>query len=142
MLRSLIDKVVLQRSAPDRVQARIVWKGGATTTLNVSVSVGSFADLAGAATMEQLIVEQSRQGIPDEQIARHLTAQGYRSPMREEVLPSTVKTIRLNHGIFQKRSQSHPRRVAGFLTIPQIAHALGLTPHWIYDRIYNRLYLD
>ena len=137
LLRSLIDKVVLQRSAPDRVQARIVWKGGATTTLNVPVSVGSFADLAGAATMEQLIVEQSRQGIPDEQIARHLTAQGYRSPMREEVLPSTVKTIRLNHGIFQKRSQSHPRRVAGFLTIPQIAHALGLTPHWIYDRIYN-----
>ncbi len=50
LLRSLIDKVVLQRTAPDRVQTRIVWKGGATTTLIVAVSVGSFTDLAGAST--------------------------------------------------------------------------------------------
>jgi hypothetical protein len=137
LLRSLIDKVVLQRSAADRVQVGIVWKGGATTPLSVPVSVGAFADLAGATSMEQLIVEQSQQGIADEQIARHLTAQGYRSPMREEVLPSTVRTIRLKHRIFQKRSQSHPRRVEGCLTVPQIAQALNLTPHWIYDRIYN-----
>jgi hypothetical protein len=137
LLRSLIDKVVLQRSAPDRVQVRIVWKGGATTPLSVPVSVGAFADLADASSMEQVIVEQSRHGRADEQIAQHLTAQGYRSPMREEVLTSTVRTIRLKHHIFQKRSQSHPRRVAGYLTVPQIAQALALTPHWIYDRIYN-----
>jgi DNA invertase Pin-like site-specific DNA recombinase len=137
LLRSLIDKVVLQRSAPDRVQVCIVWKGGESTPLSVAVSVGAFADLADASSMEQLIVEQSRQGIADEQIAQQLTAQGYRSPMREEVLPSTVRTIRLKHRIFQKRSQSHPRRVLGYLTVPQIAMALNLTPHWIYDRIYN-----
>jgi DNA invertase Pin-like site-specific DNA recombinase len=137
LLRSLIDKVVLQRSAADHVQVRIVWKGGASTPLSVAVSVGAFADLTDASSMEQLIVEQSRQGIADEQIAQQLSAQGYRSPMREAVLPSTVKTIRLKHGIFQKRSQSHPRRVAGHLTVPQLATALALTPHWIYDRIYN-----
>jgi DNA invertase Pin-like site-specific DNA recombinase len=137
LLRSLIDKVVLQRSAADRVQVRIVWKGGESTPLSVAVSVGAFADLTDASRMEQLIVEQSRQGIADEQIAQQLSAQGYRSPMREEVLPSTVRTIRLKHRIFQKRSQSHPRRVEGYLTVPQIAQALNLTPHWIYDRIYN-----
>jgi hypothetical protein len=129
--------VVLQRSAPDSVQIRIVWKGGATTPLSVAVSVGAFADLTDARNMEQLIVEQSRQGRADEQIARHLSAQGYRSPLREEVLTSTVRTIRLKHRILQKRNQSHPRRVAGYLTVPQIAMALALTPHWIYDRIYN-----
>jgi hypothetical protein len=137
LLRCLIDKVVIQRTTRDWVQARIVWKGGETTTLDVAVPVGSFADLAGAATMEQIILEQSALGISDEEIARHLTAQGYRSPMREEVLASTVKTIRLKHRLFQKRSQSHPWRIAGWLTVPQIAMALGLSPHWIYDRIYN-----
>src|SRR5262249_25745566 len=137
LLRRLIDKVVLQRSAADRVQVCIVWKGGESTPLSVAVSVGAFSDLTDARRMEQLIVGQSRQGIADEQIAQQLSAQGYRSPMREEVLPSTVRTIRLKHRIFQKRSQSHPRRVEGYLTVPQIAQALNLTPHWIYDRIYN-----
>ena len=33
------------------------------------------------------------------------------------------------------RSQSHPRRIAGYLTIPQAAAALGISPYWFYDRI-------
>jgi len=41
-----------------------------------------------------------------------------------KVLPSTVQTIRLKHGIFQVRSQSHPRRIAGYLTVPQIAKVI------------------
>ena len=53
------------------------------------------------------------------------------------MLPNTVRIIRLKHRIFQKRSQSHPRRVAGHLSVSQIAQALDLTPHWIYDRIYK-----
>src|SRR5262249_20994216 len=106
-------------------------------TLLVDVPVGSFADLAGADRMEQLIVEQSGTGVSDEEIARQLTRQGYRSPMRDVVLPSTVKTIRLKHRLFQKRSQSHPRRIEGYLTVPQLAQRLQLTPHWLYDRIAN-----
>jgi hypothetical protein len=137
LLRSLIDKVVVHRTARDCVQARIIWKGGDTTTLQIPVAVGSFSDLAGAATMEQIILEQSAQGASDEQIARLLTTQGYRSPMRDTVLPSTVQTIRLKHRLFQKRSQSHPRQIAGCLTVPQLAQQLTITPHWIYDRIAN-----
>jgi hypothetical protein len=57
--------------------------------------------------------------------------------MRDVVLPSTVQTIRLKHRLFHKRSQSHPRRIAGFLTVPQLAERLQLTPHWLYDRIAN-----
>ncbi len=48
---------------------------------------------------------------------------------------STVRTIRLRHRIFRKRSQSHPRQVPGYLTIPQIAASLRISPHWIYHRI-------
>ena len=137
LLRTLIDKVVVHRFARDRMQARIVWKGGETTTLVIPVPIGTFKDLAGAEIMEQLILERSAVGILDEEIAQELTALGYRSPMGLVVLPSTVKGIRLKHGIFQTRSQSHPRRIEGALTISQIATALDIDPHWIYDRIHN-----
>jgi len=137
LLRTLIDKVVVHRLARDQMQARIVWKGGETTTLLIPVPIGTFKDLAGAETMEHIIVERSTVGILDEAIAQELTGLGYRSPMGLVVLPSTVRGIRLKHGIFQKRSQSHPRRIEGALTISQIAQALDIDPHWIYDRIHN-----
>jgi hypothetical protein len=137
LLRALIDKVVVHRLARDRVQARIVWKGGETTTLSIPVPVGALKDLAGAETMERIILERSTAGVLDETIAQELTELGYRSPLRQVVLPSTVKIIRLKHGQFQKRSQSHPRRIEGALTIPQLATTLDMDPHWIYDRIHN-----
>src|SRR6266487_2650399 len=137
LLRALIDKVVVYRLARDRVQARIVWKGGETTTLSIPVPVGALKDLAGAETMERIILERSAAGVLDEMIAQELTELGYRSPLGQVVLPSTVKIIRLKHRQFQKRSQSHPRRIEGALTISQIAHRLDIDPHWIYDRIHN-----
>jgi DNA invertase Pin-like site-specific DNA recombinase len=137
LLRALIDKVVVHRLARDQMQARIVWKGGETTTLVIPVPIGTFKDLAGAEVMERLILERSAAGSLDEEIAQELTDSGYRSPMGLVVLPSTVRGIRLKHGIFQTRSQSHPRRIEGALTISQIATALDIDPHWIYDRIHN-----
>lgn len=137
LLRCLIEKVVMHRPSPETVQARIVWRGGQTTTLSIPVPVGSLKDLAGAQEMEQIILERCRQGATDEVIADELTAQGYRSPMQPFVLPSTVQILRLRHGLFQVRSQSHPRHVAGSLTLPQLAKALDIPVHWIYDRINN-----
>jgi hypothetical protein len=137
LLRTLIDKVVVHRLARDQMQARIVWKGGETTTLVIPGPSGTFKDLAGAETMEHMILERSTAAMLDEAIAQELTDLGYRSPMGLVVLPSTVKGIRLKHGIFHKRSQSHPRRIEGALTISQIATALDMDPHWIYDRIHN-----
>lgn len=136
LLRCLIDKVVIHRVARDQVQTRIVWQGGETTTLQIPIPVGSFADLSNFPEMEQIIIDLSRQGQTDEKIAAHLTSLGHRSPRNPEiVLPNTVKIIRLKHRIFQKRSQSHPRHIPGYLTLPQIARNLEVTPHWLYDRI-------
>jgi DNA invertase Pin-like site-specific DNA recombinase len=137
LLRTLIDKVVVHRLARDQMQARIVWKGGETSTLLIPIPIGTFKDLAGAETMEHIILERSTAGVLDEVIAQELTALGYRSPMGLVVLPSTVKGIRLKHRIFHQRSQSHPRRIEGALTISQLAMALDIDPHWIYDRIHN-----
>ncbi len=76
LLRCLIDKVVLHRPSPEWVQARIVWRGGETTTLQISVPVGSLKDLAGAEAMERLVLERSAQGIADEVIGSRVDRTG------------------------------------------------------------------
>ena len=135
LLRSLIDKVVIHRVAPDRVNTRVVWRGGAITTSVVSVTVGAFASLSTSREMEEIIEQMSRNGHSDEVIANHLTTKGHRSPMADKVLCSTVTTVRLRKRILRRPDQSHPRRIQGFLTIPQLAQKLGVSPAWIHDRI-------
>jgi hypothetical protein len=135
LLRSMIDKVVLHRVAPDKVRTRVVWRGGAVTVDDVSVPVGSFAELSDAQEMESAIVRMAREGQSDEQIAQWLTAQGYHSPMRAVVLASTVQKVRLQHRILHQPSQSHPRHVEGYLTVSQLAKQLEISASWIHARI-------
>ena len=77
------------------------------------------------------------EGHSDAAIAEHLTAAGHRSPRADKVLESTVRLTRLRLGILRTTHQSHPRRVEGFLTIPQLAKKLGVSRWWISDRIHN-----
>src|SRR5262249_49672887 len=112
-------------------------RGGDTTAATLPVTVGSLARLSSAAEMEKEILKLVKRGKSDEGIAERLTQQGYRSPKHAGLLPSTVRILRLRHRLFRKRSQSHPRRIAGLLTVPQVARRLGITLHWVYDRIHN-----
>lgn len=137
LLRCLIDKVVIHRSRRDQVRIRIVWKGGATTTMEIQINVGSFAELSCAKELEHLILQLESQGLSDEQIAHQLTFRGYRSPMRGHFLPSTVQSIRLKHHVLKTPSQSHPKRIPEYLTVPQIAKSIEVSTYWIYDRIRN-----
>jgi DNA invertase Pin-like site-specific DNA recombinase len=138
LLRSLIDKVVIHRLAPDQVQTRVVWRGGATTSAVVRVTVGKFTWLSGAAELEEIIKRMANNGHSDSAIAEHLTAHGHRSPRADKVLESTVRLVRLRLGFLRKAHQSHPRRVKGHLTVPQLAKKLGVSRWWISDRIHNR----
>jgi excisionase family DNA binding protein len=137
LLRCLIDKVVIRRLAPDSVQARIVWKGGDTTTAVIPVTVNSLARVSTAQEMEATIVSLAQQGRSDQEIAEHLTRQGHRSPKGPIVLASTVQIIRLRHRLLAKPSQSHARRIPGHLTVSQVAERLRVSKHWVYDRIHN-----
>ena len=137
LLRCLVEKVIIHRARRDQIHIRIVWRGGATSAFDIPIPVGSLAELPDFEQMEQRIVELSQQGKADADIAKELEDEGYRSPMSERLLVSTVQTIRLRHGIMAKRSQSHPRRIAGHLTVPQIAEAIEISKHWIYDRIHT-----
>lgn len=136
LLRCLIDKVIIHRSQRDTVQTRIVWKGGDVTTMELPIHVGSWNELSYSVELERRILDLHHQGLDDETIAQRLTAQGYRSPLdATKLLTNTVKCLRLKHKAFITRSQSHPRRIAGYLTVPQAAAALECSPHWFYDRI-------
>jgi hypothetical protein len=137
LLRCLIDKVVVHRTAPDRVHCRVVWKGGETTDADVAVTVGSWSRLSAGREIEESILRLARQGRSDEEIARYLTEQGHHSPRHTTVLRSSVRIVRLRHGLLRDRRQSHPRRILGFLTVPQLTAKLGLERSWIYDRIHN-----
>lgn len=136
LLRCLIDKVVIHRRQRDTVLTRIVWQGGDITVLELAIGVGSWSELSQSAELEQHILTLHQQGLDDDTIAQRLTAQGYRSPLHPtRLLTSTVKGIRLKHRVFVTRSQSHPRRIPGSLTVPQVAAALAISPYWFYDRI-------
>jgi hypothetical protein len=138
LLRCLIDKVVVHRQPQDQLQTRIVWKGGDVTTLTIPITVGSMEALSNGAELESRIVALARDGVDDETIAQQLTAEGFRSPMDpHRVLANTVRCTRLKYGVLVTRSQSHPCRVPGYLSIAQLAQALGVSVHWIYDRIHN-----
>ena len=49
---------------------------------------------------------------------------------------SALEPLRIT-GLLRSRRQSHPRRIPGFLTVPQLTAKLGLERSWIYDRIHN-----
>ena len=140
MLRCLIEKVILRRISPDLIQARIVWKGGQSTTFEVPTTVGSFFDLSGAKEMQRLVVKLFEEGNTDEQIARRLTEMGHRSPQRKHVLRSTVQAIRHRHGLIRGgrvKGASRAHHVPGCLTLSEVAQKLEVPNPWMYNRIYN-----
>ena len=135
LLRCLIETVVLDRRAPDTITTRIVWRGGAVSELAVPCPVGTLSALTGFAQMDTQVLRLEAQGHADEDIAQHLTIHGFRSPQRPHVLASTVRTIRLRHGRLHRYRGPRPRRVPRSLTVPQIATAVGVKPHWVYHLI-------
>jgi DNA invertase Pin-like site-specific DNA recombinase len=140
LLRSLVDKVVVHRLGDrcgDQVRVRVVWRGGATTTADLALPLASSVRRRGAAEMEAAVLRLVREGHSDSEIAATLTSQGHRSFRAETVLPNTVRRIRLRHGLLTEWGQSHPCRVKGYLTIPQLAEKLEVPRHRISDRIQN-----
>jgi DNA invertase Pin-like site-specific DNA recombinase len=136
LLRCLIEKVVIRRVGRDRVQTRVVWRGGEVTEMEIPITVGALAELSFHHEMEERLIELFRAGKTDEEIAAELTQAGYRSPMKERVIVSTVVGIRRTHGLRRTQQRPKPRRIpAGYVTLPQMARTLGVSAHWIYDRI-------
>ena len=118
-----------------------MWKGGLNTTFEVLTTVGAFFDLSGAEEMERLVVKFFKEGKTDRQIAQRLTELGHRSPReREQVLRSTVQSIRHRHGLIRGarvKGASRAHYVPGRLTLSEVARKLEVPKPWMYNRIYN-----
>jgi DNA invertase Pin-like site-specific DNA recombinase len=144
LLRCLIDKVVLDRGEHDVASARIVWRGGAVTNLEVKMKVNSIAMLTRGMEMRDRALDLARDGMPDVQIATVLTGEGHRSPdCVEKVLPITVQRIRHAAGIQVSKPRSRWSHDSRSLSAPELAAKLGIPVNWLYVQIREkRLLVD
>ena len=138
LLRSLISRVILKRTAPDRVQVRIVWVSGHFSEGVVIPPINSQANVTGYEDMVRRVEQLWREGHTDESIAQILTTEGFRSARKETVLRTTVLKIRRQH---QWSSRLHQHRtsdkVDGMWTVPGLAKKLGVNKDWFYERIHD-----
>jgi len=146
LLRCLVNKVVLCRlPSLDHLQVRIVWRGGAYTEKELEVPLPlrhlkkAYPDLAAR------VMELVEQGLPDEQIAQQLTAQGFRSARNHALPPQAVARIRCaqDKAAGLDPRMRPPRRPGGTLTVGQMAKRLGVHRQWLYHRIqWGRIQLQ
>lgn len=135
LLRCLIDKVVLQRVARDRITIRIVWRGGEVSELEVEPRVHALGALSRGAEMEVRLLELARQGLDDTAIAEILTQEGHRSARCRHVPARTVQIIRQRHRVLQNSASTRARHISGWLTIAKVAECLQVSTSWIKWRI-------
>jgi hypothetical protein len=136
LLRCLIDKVILRRNTRGQVLVRIVWRGGATTELNVAVAVNAVKALPRFAEMEARLVELARAGLHDEAIARTLTEEGHHSPKCcDKVLPSTIGGMRRRLEIKAVARRTRWPKVDGYLTVANVANRLNVAMNWLRGKI-------
>ena len=134
LLRTVIDKVVLQRPVGDSCEIRIVWKGGDWTTIALDLPVVTYAEMANGEELVAEVLRRARAGQSDRQIAAELTAAGYHAPLKKWLSVDSVVRIRLQHGVYSRKTEflrqglaglAHPgpsRRAAGR------AQVMGLLP--------------
>ena len=137
LLRSLIEKVVLQRVGRDRIMIRIVWHGGEISELAVEPPVHALSALSRGGEMENRVLELARDGVDDEAIAEILTQEGHRSVRRSYVPARTVQLIRQRHHLPRNAMATRARRIRGWLTIDKVAEHLQVSTSWIKRRIRN-----
>jgi len=137
LLRCLIDKVVLHRAVRERIDIRIVWRGGAISEERVEPRVHALQAFSRGADLQARILELARQGLTDAEAARVLTEEGYRSPRGSQVLTRTVQVFRQHHRVLRGASRTHPRHIPGWLTMAELARRLQVSRCWIERRIWN-----
>src|SRR5262244_2332525 len=138
LLRSLIARVMVKRTAADRVEVKIIWASGHFSEGIVIAPVGSQRDVTGYDTMVERTRQLWAEGYSDLQIADILSREGFRSAQRETVLAKTIMKIRHRH---QWVSPYHQHRLVDKLdeqwTIRGLARELGVESGWGYNRMRN-----
>ncbi len=144
LLRCLVDKVVLGRGEHGTAMVRIVWRGGEISELAVKRPVAKLATLERGDEMRRRVVELAITGMPDDEIARHLTAGGHRSAKcPDRVLPITVRRIRHLEGIPVCKPGSRWQHASGTIGIQDLGQRLGIPTRWLYVQLRGgRIQID
>jgi len=139
LLRSLIRRIVLTRLAPDSIEIKVVWVSGAYSELIVHPPVHMAANTSGYSRLVERVLDLAAQGYQDPEIARRLTAEGFRSAHTTDRVPaSLVFEIRHAHGqpSLTKRFCTQEKQ-DGSWTIWGLARTLGVDRNWLYRRIIH-----
>jgi DNA invertase Pin-like site-specific DNA recombinase len=137
LLRALIRRVILARSRPDKIEVKVVWISGAFSVLEAHPPIHRAVDVAGYDQLVERTLALGAEGVPDGEIARRLTADGFRSARHPTSVPARlVGQVRRRHGqtslLIQLRGQDQVDRQ---WTVAGLARALGVARHWVYRRI-------
>jgi hypothetical protein len=133
LLRCLISKVILRRVTADELEGRIVWKSGGCWTLKLSIGTHRLSDSPKYTSIVARVKELWQQNMTDEDIAKQLTIEGYRTARADNFLPKTVQRIRLEHGwLMTKRRSRQMVAPVGYLLVTDLAAKLNVTVKTIY----------
>ena len=135
LLRCLVEKVILHRGVRERIDIRIVWRGGEISEAQVEPRVHALHAFSRGAELQARILDLARQDLTDAEVANLLTEEGYRSPRGSRVLARTVQVFRQRHRVLRGTSRTHPRHIPGWLTMAELARRLQVSRYWIERRI-------
>lgn len=136
LLRSLIRHVTVRRPFADTLEAKIVWVSGAVSPLQLHPPISRQSDVQNYDQFVERILDLGTEGHSDREIARLLTAEGFRSARSNRVTASLVGEIRRARGQIslteQFRTQS---KLEGQWTVFGLSQELGVHRNWLYTRI-------
>jgi DNA invertase Pin-like site-specific DNA recombinase len=136
LLRSLIARVIVQRTAADRIAIKIVWVSGHFSQGTVIPPVVHQRHVTGYDTMVARIGQLWHAGYTDSQIADTLSREGFRSARRPQVLARTVLKIRnQQHWVSRYHQHRLADKIDDMWTIHGLSRHLGVEREWFYHRI-------
>ena len=137
LLRSLVRRVVLSRPEQDVVEAKIVWVSGAYSVLRVNPPVlHRTTQLGNHDELVTRILKLAAEGHRDTEIARQLTAEGFRSARLPYVSRPLVEKIRAKHGQPSLTGSQYSReKIDGCWSIPGLSRRLGTSETWLRAKI-------
>lgn len=125
LLRSLIRRVILTRSAPARLEVTLVWISGAITPLAVPLPTYRTTDLAAYAELAARVAVLSQTGASDQAIAAQVSAEGFHAARQPTVSAELVGKLRRAQGGVAVRQQFRTQaRIDGQWTTHGLAQAL------------------
>jgi DNA invertase Pin-like site-specific DNA recombinase len=136
LLRSLIRRVIVTRPEPATVDLKVVWVSGAMSRLTVHPRVHRAVDAPGYGPLVERVLALSAEGCQDRQIARRLTAEGFRSARRDWIPLPLVGEIRRAHQRPAARAQLRQQaQVEGHWTVWGLSRRLRVRRSWVYHQI-------